>query len=107
MFDCCMSIVSSTKVAYLLFMHYCLYKVHTLLPCIYLTVIPNDACNIWLESLSCLLYLHVLHLHVCIHVHIVIQLQSCYVAVFALPCLNSTKSVTLLCHVVCLITFNP
>src|ERR1043165_2847936 len=107
MFSCCMMTVASLKVAYLLFMHFCLYKVDTLLPCVYSTVTPIDACNILLESLSCLLSFHVLHLHVCIHDHIVIQLQSCYVAVFCQPCLNFTKCVTSLCHVVCLITFNP
>src|SRR3954471_11554837 len=107
MFDCCMFIVSSPKVSIMLFMHCCLYKVHTLMPCVFSTVTPIDACNILLESLSCLLSLHVLHGHVCILDHIVIQLQSCYVAVFCQPCLNFIKSITLLCHVARLISFDP
>ena len=46
MFACCMLIVSSTKVATLLLVHWCLYKVDTLLPCVYSTVSPIDAWNI-------------------------------------------------------------
>ena len=69
MFTCCIMIVSSSEVATLLLVHYCLYKVDTLLPCVYSTVSPIDACNIPLWSFSCLLSLHVLHLHVCIPDH--------------------------------------